>query len=450
MKFVWVTVTPPVREFGSGDTQARWLIDYFVSRGHHISMVYLERPTYVDLSVPYTQQQRNQDCQDLLKLGIKEVHTVPNAGIPQLPPRQSSLLKRIITAINYRLEFNRLEKEISCKLCEKVDTLQGDVCLWYIDSIRYFRHPIKMKSTTYLDNCGRPQTKIKIDLGVQKIFGSTLLAKLQYPIHLFFLDRRLQRRLQYCENAFVAPKYFANLWRHVIKATPQVYAVPFATADLSKYITRKDPFEPPVDKPFRVMLFGALSNAHGIPGLFHLIDEIMPALKRRGLEDAYEFVHMGDKSIYPELADKVYNSGIKFEGFIDEDQFGPALNDAHIILLPVPVPPGTGSRIQAACAASSCVVVHQTIEDCYPEIENGRNCLVATTGDQFVDQFERIRQDPSLSRKLRQNARQTFQDFYRLELGGRAFERILEETANGNISRNNQLSPDHFLSDATG
>ena len=445
MQIICVMLASPIKGYGSGDSQIKWLIEYFVRRGHEIKMIYLERAGYDDLSAVYSDEQRILDHDSLMQIGITEVRSVPDANIHMSPESTRNPIKRIMNSLRYRKNFASKEKEISENLCSEIDKMEGDVCLWFTDPIRYFGRPVKFKSTAYLPSAGRPHPKIKIDLGIQKIFGSTILAKLHYPILLLLSDRQLRRQLQYCENAFVAPKYFADLWRNAVKPTVPVFSIPFATKDLSQYLSGLDTFEPPINKPYRVAIFGGLSSAHGLPGILLLIDEIMPALQKRGLENDFEFVHIGTKFIYPHLAKKVYNSGIKLLGFLPEDQFAETLNRADIVLIATPVPPGCGSRIQAACAANGCVVVHKVVEDNYPEIENNKNCLTATTGDEFANAFVKICTDRELSRRLRMGARQTYLENYNLELGGRAFELILQDTAAGKLNAMSQTDPNHYL-----
>jgi len=411
-----------------GSLQAVWALDHFLAHGHKVRLIYLAQNHLLERK-PYTKEQLESDRAELLRRGVVEARLIEDAYYPPLPASTRNPFRRVINSLTYRTKVARKKRDIARRICAAINETPGDVCLFYLEMLEYFLFPINKKSVAWL--WGGPHEKLKLDMGIKRMFGSTTLAQLVYPLSNWWVDTKKRRVAKKVDRGFTAPLFAVLEWQKRLGQNPKVDCVPFSMDDIGRHLKGHDPLEPlPAEPPYQIVMYGHLNGVLGLSGMLYFIDEILPEIVRQGLADHFHFIHAGDPTSYAFCEAKIHKSGIEFLGFLPDEKFADTLNRCHAILNPIPVYPGAGSRLTTACATASCIVSHTSIEAGFPEFRNGHNCLTAKTPSEFVDVLLTVCEDRSLNRRLRRAARKTYDDHFRPENGLEATVRIMEAVAN--------------------
>lgn len=433
---ILINPTPPLPGGHDGGTRiVYWVLRYLRDRGHTIRVIFLENP---DLDGKfYSDVNRELDYNALREIGVEEVRSIP---IPSnLWPETlrnhnehnvTGFCSRLRRSVAYRLDRLRAERARSNLIAENLksiaDEMRGDVCFSFVEILKDIRKKPAKPLVSWMFQTGEPYLKIYIDFGLRKVLGSQILAKILYPIILAAHHRHLART---CKNAdhMIAPiLYYANIWEKILKGRTKVHYFPHPAEDESGALDSVNPTLPPErGMPYRVVLFGHLRAALTTAGLVHFTDHILPALDRAGRQDDFEFHIVGKFEPYPFVAQKLQRPNIHFKGFVKN--FAETLNDAHAVLVPIPVPPGSGMRLSSACSVSACIVTHHAVAAGAPEFVSGENCLMASSGEEFARALVLVCEDRDLNQRLRVGARSNFDKNYRMEDSGPIIENILNE-----------------------
>lgn len=130
----------------------------------------------------------------------------------------------------------------------------------------------------------------------------------------------------------------------------------------------------------RILLAGHLNGIATKSGLYYLAEEILPHLD----VDAYEWRICGDEKLDPELATRfrAYPQ-VQCAGYVEDIRA--EVLQADISLIPTPIPMGVRTRLIECWGLGACVVAHAANSVGQPECDNGRNILLAETGDGIAD-----------------------------------------------------------------
>lgn|GEM_PF-5100395 len=435
MEIIFINPTPPLPGGHDGGTNmVFWILEYLRNLGHTIRVIYLENTGFD--GIPYCDEDRKRDYQALREIGVEEIRSVPIPAKFQtaiscgaIKPSDIGFLFRLRRSIAYRLARLRTEgarsNHIADHLKTMADEMRGDVCFSFVEILKDIRNKPTKPLVSWMFQTGEPFLELNIEFGFRKVLGSQGLARLLLPLHLAAHHRSLGRLCDNADHMIVPSVYYARIWRRIMKGRSCIHHLSHPAKDESDELTRQNPTQPPEGKPYRIVLFGHLRAGLTTAGLVHFADHILTAIDRSGRQEEFEFHIVGKFEPYPFVARKLQRANIHFKGFVEN--LADTLNGAHAVLVPIPVLPGPGMRLSSACAVSACIVTHHVTAIGSPEYVNGENCLMASSGEEFVDALVRVCENRDLSRRLRAAARRTYDENYRMEDCGRAVEKILEE-----------------------
>jgi glycosyltransferase involved in cell wall biosynthesis len=100
-----------------------------------------------------------------------------------------------------------------------------------------------------------------------------------------------------------------------------------------------------------------------------------------------------------------------------------------VLLVPTPIRLGIRVRILTGFATGSCIVAHTANSLGIPELIDGKNALLGSTGPQLAAAVLRASADSALRAQLRREARRTYEQCFSLETAGRLIVDELEQVA---------------------
>jgi glycosyltransferase involved in cell wall biosynthesis len=119
-------------------------------------------------------------------------------------------------------------------------------------------------------------------------------------------------------------------------------------------------------------------------------------------------IHLiGRGEVEPRLERALQRSGIVKRGFVEDIEA--EYKSAWAMIVPTPIKLGFRTRILESFRHGVCVVSHRANAAGFPELVDGRNCLLADTGRDFARQMIRLAADGELRRRL---SRQAYEDFH--------------------------------------
>ncbi len=159
--------------------------------------------------------------------------------------------------------------------------------------------------------------------------------------------------------------------------------------------------------PGRVTLVGSVSGTATLAGLRYFQHAIAPEIESiPGLRVRI----VGGGELQPDLAGLLRQAWIERSGYVDD--IGAEYRNASVVLVPTPIPLGFRVRIAEAFAHGCCVVAHRSNAAGMPELEHGRNILLAETGAEFRAAIARCLNNPDLRESLGREARKTYETCY--------------------------------------
>lgn len=182
----------------------------------------------------------------------------------------------------------------------------------------------------------------------------------------------------------------------------------------------------PKNKKFTLVHVGHFAGTATLSGVELLCDEILPCLDQQIGIDRFQLKMIGgfaDK-IPSNLREKLNSFNAKFLG--KTDPIGRELMAADVVVVPTPIYLGIRVRICSALAYGCCVVTHIANTAGIPELMDYENCLVASDGKEFCDKIIEIYKNPSLKKRLRNGALQTYENYFSLSKAGKAIYKLCE------------------------
>ena len=418
------TRAPRRKGMDGGGVTSAWLIDYLVAAGYRVSVLYLEiSQNGMDA---YYEEERKEDYQNLLTMGVSEILPIPFPVVGKRPTANLNLPHRLVSAISNRLSLQRRHAEVCENVAVAVHALKPDICFIFSEALEYFKTVKNVPRAAWLPHTGEPYRKIQIDLGWLTLSGSRWLGRVTYPLWLYFYQRRLARLVKGLDGGLLPSFWYAKRYQDFCRPPPVFVACAHPAMDESDDLTLPDPCTPPPNRPYRVVLVGNLIQSLTSAGLAFLGDEIFPALRRLGLLDKFEFVLIGKFEPRPDIAARLEGANVRLAGYVDN--LADEVNRADIVLHPVPYSPGAGVRLCSMASMYPCFVLHAAVADSVEELRHAENCLVARTGDEFAAALLQACEDRTINSRLRQGARATFDAHYRLDRFGPLLESFLLQT----------------------
>lgn len=419
MKIVAVMESePPSLKAQGGDTgTVFWLLEEFRRRGHELSIVYYFDRTVISRSDDDLAAKE----QALRESGYQEVVRVPSFEEVEphwldIAARKASGFARVIRHLRLRERDRRKIEYIQNAITDAASKIPGDVIFCFGNATLKLKGRVNKPVAAWLTNTDKPLNTLQIEMGYRSFYGSMALAKLFRPITDWQIRRNRRKAAMNFDKLMVPTQFYADDWRAILGKHVEIETLYCPADDELGDVLRPDPYEPPRNKPVRVVLLGHLRSTLTTANLMFFVREIIPALKRRNLMDQFSFEIVGKypDQPHPLVAHGLEEPNIKRLGFVEN--VAEAVNGADILLHATPNPPGAGGRLSTCCAVAAAMVLHRCVEYSHrPEYVEGVNCLFAETGDEFVDAMLSVANDPELSRRLRTNARKTFENMFTLE-----------------------------------
>jgi glycosyltransferase involved in cell wall biosynthesis len=153
-------------------------------------------------------------------------------------------------------------------------------------------------------------------------------------------------------------------------------------------------------QPARFSLIGGIGGIATLTGLGwfadHVYPLIEPALRRGDFE-----IHLVGKGAPDPSIDRKLRHVIR-RGFVED--LTEELKKTSAVLVPTPIKLGFRTRIIDSFRHGIPVIAHAANKVGMPELTNGRNCLIAETGQEFAQAILELARSPELARTLGQQA----------------------------------------------
>ena len=221
---------------------------------------------------------------------------------------------------------------------------------------------------------------------------------------LHFADRRTAGLLRSFPSVAVFSRRHAE-WaaRHGAKAWYAHYPMP----DLAGPRWRERRAEGKPNARPKILMIGHLRGIGTISGLHLFVPSILPRLTAELGADGFEVHVVGGQDPPAEFRAGLEHPAVRLRGQITDpaDEFF----TADVLLAPNPTVTGASARILSGLTFGNCIVAHTDSLVGIPELADGENALLATTGPEHADAVLRALGDAALRERLGDGARQLFE-----------------------------------------
>lgn len=412
-KLLFCHLGTPVPGHGGGILTVFMLVRGFLEAGYDVSVAYLE-PTR---SGPELYRRAEEG---LKAMGVSEVRGIVH---PVDMHRQGTVSGDLWSKIMNRLAFNpayhRPWSLAGAQARAVVEELCPGGCFLYgYEAMAAFQSVTSVPKVA-----GFGVMPYKIEAARNRIAWrssvvSWLTGNLEFGLKRLHLRHNVADLLRSVTGTIAFAANERDECRKVAPDADVIYC-PNLIPDEGGALERLPPLSTPVE-PYRVVIVGHLKGTATLAGHDFLVRKIIPALKRRGWFERIEIQVIG-KFAPPEwLCQALDYPNVSFTGFVDD--FAAAVYNASAYLVCIPDDVGNRSRISSAWSLKCCVVTHASSVMGMPEIIDGENALVGTTGEQIADNIIRVCTDEELSRRLRDNGRVAYDCHYRPDVAFKPVE----------------------------
>ncbi|MEA5453388.1 glycosyltransferase family 4 protein [Sinomonas sp. JGH33] len=206
---------------------------------------------------------------------------------------------------------------------------------------------------------------------------------------LLWLEARRARRRELAiarEAVVTALTGEAEARRLEASSGSRVMALPMA-------VEPREPGDPGNADPASAAFLGVLHYGPNIAALRFVRDELLPALRQRGIDLKVTVIGQGG----PEQREEFLRSGLSFTGYVDD--LSEALRGHRMFISPILSGTGVKTKVLDSLSVGLPVVATPLGIAGIP-VEDGRSALVADSAEELADHVAALHADPELARTI--------------------------------------------------
>jgi hypothetical protein len=273
--------------------------------------------------------------------------------------------------------------------------------------------PYRVCFTVDLDHLAR-LARLNFDLK----YGEGKSRFIRY-IPKWFRFQKLRRNhvkvLTACDRV-VSHAYNHSVWLQ--KKGVNVKYLPLPVYDSGKTIAqkRKTDIVATRQNKLKLAMIGTPAGIATLSGYSGFTRKILPMLDKEIGAGNYEVHIIGNFKGLPKGLEKQIRAhgSVVIRGYVEDLSEEFYTSDA--ILVPTPLPLGFRTRIAEAFSYGSCVIAHQSNKAGMPELEDGKNILLAKTEREIAQLCKSVHLNATLKRTIGLEARKTFEKYYDSEV----------------------------------
>ena len=383
------------------------IFNYLIKSSHEVHVLY----TTLEEVTP------DPDEKACLDIGASSVTTIVVPAV-QLTGKEDPLTRRIKRFLGTRKQVKYVE-DMTAKAVRKIDP---EICFVFTETIYYIAGLRGYPVFAWLSNQQIPHRKIQTDIGWYKLFRSTWLARLYYPLWERLHLAQYKRWVNQVDLGICPSAWYGEIYKKLAARPQSIRVIDHPAIDEADQIERIDPSATLKNSPYKIAIVGHLIGTFNVAAFIFLAKEILPELDRQGLSEKFEFYLIGKGDLPPEAAALKDNPNIKYAGFIKN--LAEAVNQSDAVLQAMPYAPGVGARLSTITSMYPALILHRVVEENLKEFKSGENCISASSGPEFVEALKRVCSDRDLNQRLRIGARRLYDKRYTFDI----FENILEQS----------------------
>jgi glycosyltransferase involved in cell wall biosynthesis len=376
----------------SGSTLASWtIIETLLRKGHEVTAVLCPAGYLLDDTVPGRLAELERLGVDVRVVEVPDPGAVSRARFVRslVAPTDADLLPAARAADRVRRAFDGIDVGMSFG----IEAIAATAGLDAAPFLAVLSHPP-----------GVPRRlRLRYDPAPRSLLGRA--AERSFVLHA---DGRTAALLRRFASVGVFSGHHAE-WarRHGVEAWYAHYPMPDLAG--SAWRERRSAAQEGAERP-RILMIGHLRGIGTISGLHLFVPEILPALTRELGPDGFEVHVVGGQEPPTAFREGLRHPAVRLRGQISrpEEEFFAA----HVLLAPNPTTTGASARILSGLTFGNCIVAHTDSLIGIPELEHGRNSLLASDGAGHARGTVRALRDPELRERLGDEARRLYESAF--------------------------------------
>ena len=159
------------------------------------------------------------------------------------------------------------------------------------------------------------------------------------------------------------------------------------------------------------IFFGNLLALGSKSGFDFLLKRVYPHMIDRWGNRGFQILVAGSREMPRWVRDRLPSfPELQFCGFLEN--LSETVDRCHAVLAPIEVPVGNRSRIITAMAFGSVIIAHANTALGNPELVSGKNCYLASDGQEFFRAMQGVYEDPHKAHEIGTAARDTFEKVF--------------------------------------
>lgn len=249
--------------------------------------------------------------------------------------------------------------------------------------------------------------------------GLPLIDRAIETLRLGGLSRVTMRLLRDCDGTAFTSAYHARVMREKgLKAAKYLTNIvpDWGGSDWRALRKGKAP-----NQKFKILMIGPLETTANLSGVHFFATDVFPFLVKE-LGDRFETHICGKGKVPAFLSSKLNHPSVIFRGYVDD--LVEELASCDVLLVTTPIKLGVRIRIPYAWSVGCCVVSHSANQEGLPEMKDGENALLSSTGEGLAKQISRVFHEPELGTQMGAEGRRTYETHFSYEV---TTQKIMDE-----------------------
>lgn len=157
----------------------------------------------------------------------------------------------------------------------------------------------------------------------------------------------------------------------------------------------------------KIVFVGNMRTLQNQDAVQYFVDAVFPEIKKKIPDAVFHIFGAEPPEFIRNMGD---NKNIKVSGFVESIEY--EIKDAAVAVVPVRIAAGIQNKVLIAMACGIPVVMTSLIASAIPELQSGKNCMIADKGEDFTKMVVSLIKNSNIRNTIARNGYELMKQSY--------------------------------------